>query len=161
LQRLLGYVSQIEGSGVIYASGMGRQGIIPGRHGGTINYFLGVKMKKLIAAICFMFALAPLAQAQDKAAPAAEKKAAPAVEKKGPPAAEKKGPPAAEKKGPPAAEKKGAAAGEKKAAAKAKKEPTEKQKAQRAKMKSCSADAKGKNLKGKERSQFMSGCLKG
>jgi psiF repeat len=94
-------------------------------------------MKKIIAAICFIFALAPLAQAQDKAAPAAEKKAA------------------------PAAEKKAAATGEKKAAKKAKKEPTEKQKAQRAKMKSCSADAKDKNLKGGDRKKFMSSCLKG
>ena len=90
-------------------------------------------MKKIIAAICFIFALAPLAQAQaqaqDTAAPAAEKKAA--------------------------------ATGEKKAAKKAKKEPTEKQKAQRAKMKSCSADAKDKNLKGGDRKKFMSSCLKG
>ena len=90
-------------------------------------------MKKIIAAICFIFALAPLAQAQaqaqDKAAPAAEKKAA--------------------------------ATGEKKAAKKTKKEPTEKQKAQRAKMKSCSADAKDKNLKGGDRKKFMSSCLKG
>ncbi len=42
-----------------------------------------------------------------------------------------------------------------------KKEPSEKQKAQRAKMKACNKDAKEKGLKGKDRKQFMSDCLKG
>jgi len=120
------------------------------------------EMKKLIGAFCFMFALSPLAMAQDKGK-ADEKKAAPAVTK----AEEKKAAPAvvpapaaasakaAEKKAAPAAEKKSASAGN------GKKEPSEKQLAQRAKMKSCSADAKGKSLKGDERKKFMSTCLKG
>jgi len=90
-------------------------------------------MKKLITAICFMFALSPLALAQDKAK-ADEKKAAPAA----------------------------ATADGKKAApaAKGKKEPTEKQMAQRAKLKSCSKDATDKKLKGDERKKFMSNCMK-
>src|SRR5262245_6387827 len=97
-------------------------------------------MKSLIAAICFMFALSPLALAQPKAD---EKKAAP-------PAAAK----ADEKKAaPPAAAK----ADEKKAA---KKEASEKQKAHREKMKTCSKDANDKKLKGDERKKFMSNCLK-
>ena len=119
-------------------------------------------MKKLIGAFCFMFALSPLAMAQDKGK-ADDKKATPAVTK----AEEKKAAPAPakaeEKKAAPMAEKKAAPAGEKKStsAGKAKKEPSEKQLAQRARMKSCSADAKGKSLKGDERKKFMSTCLKG
>jgi hypothetical protein len=35
------------------------------------------------------------------------------------------------------------------------------QQAQRDKMKSCNTQASSKNLKGKERQDFMSGCLKG
>ena len=96
-------------------------------------------MNKLIAAICFMFAMSPLAMAQDKGK-TDDKKAAPAAEKKAAPAAEKKTAPAP---------------------AKAKKEPSEKQKAQRDKMKSCSKSASDKKLKGDERSKFMSGCMKG
>jgi uncharacterized protein YdeI (BOF family) len=87
-------------------------------------------MKKLIAAICFMFALSPLALAQDKGK-SDEKKAAPAAEK---PAK------AAEKP--------------------AKKEPTEKQKAQQEKMKACSGEASQKKMKGDERKKFMSECMK-
>ena len=46
------------------------------------------------------------------------------------------------------------------AAEKAKKEPSPAQLAQQQKMKDCSAEAKQKGLKGDERKQFMSGCLK-
>jgi hypothetical protein len=88
-------------------------------------------MKKLIAAICFMFALSPLAYAQDKAK-ADDKKAAPAAEKA--------------TKAAPAAEK-------------AKKEPSEKQKAQQERMKACNDKATDK--KGDDRKKFMSSCLKG
>ena len=42
-----------------------------------------------------------------------------------------------------------------------KKEPSAKQKAQRQKMKDCSKNAKDKGLKGDERKQFMSNCMKG
>ena len=45
-------------------------------------------MKKLIAAVCFMFALSPLAYAADKAT-TDDKKAAPAAEKKEPTAKQK------------------------------------------------------------------------
>ncbi|MBE2259864.1 MAG: phosphate-starvation-inducible protein PsiF [Candidatus Accumulibacter sp.] len=45
-------------------------------------------------------------------------------------------------------------------AAETKKEPSAAQKAQQEKMKSCNAEAKVKDLKGDERKQFMSGCLK-
>lgn len=120
-------------------------------------------MKKLIGAFCFMFALSPLAMGQDKGKADDKKATTPAVTK----AEEKKAAPAPakaeEKKAAPTAEKKAAPAGEKKSASagNAKKEPSEKQLAQRAKMKSCSADAKGKNLKGDERKKFMSTCLKG
>jgi len=41
-----------------------------------------------------------------------------------------------------------------------KKEPSEKQKAQRQKMKDCNKSAKEKGLKGDERKQFMSDCMK-
>ena len=80
-------------------------------------------MIKMISALCFMFALSPLAYAQDKAK-TDDKKAAPAAEKKAAPAAEKKAAPAAEK---------------------AKKEPSEKQKAQQERMKSCNDKATDKN----------------
>ncbi|MCE9640662.1 MAG: PsiF family protein [Betaproteobacteria bacterium] len=68
-------------------------------------------MKKLISALCFMFALSPFAYAQDKAK-TDDKKAAPAAEKKAAPAAEKP-----------------------------KKEPTAKQKAQQERMKACNDKA--------------------
>jgi len=42
-----------------------------------------------------------------------------------------------------------------------KKEPTEKQLAQRAKMKSCNAEAKTQALKGDDRKAFMKTCLSG
>ena len=42
-----------------------------------------------------------------------------------------------------------------------KKEPTEKQKAQQARMKDCNKRASDKKMKGDERKQFMSACLKG
>lgn len=45
-------------------------------------------------------------------------------------------------------------------AAEGKKEPSEAQKAQQEKMKFCNAEAKEKALKGDERKQFMSNCLK-
>ena len=114
-------------------------------------------MKKLIAALCFMFAVSPLALAQDKAKDA-EKKAAPAK------AAETKAAPAKaeEKKGAPAkADEKKAAPAKAEKKAKAKKEPSEKQKAQQKKMKDCSKEAGDKKLKGDERKKFMSGCMKG
>ncbi|MEO7728582.1 MAG: PsiF family protein [Burkholderiales bacterium] len=88
-------------------------------------------MNKLIAAVCFMFALSPLAYAQDKAK-MDDKKAVPAAEKKAVPAAEKP-----------------------------KKEPTEKQKAQQERMKDCNAKAKAGDKKGDERKKYMSSCLKG
>ena len=103
-------------------------------------------MTKLIAALCFMFALSPLALAQDKgAAP----KAAPAAPAAAPAA------PAAAAPAAPAPEKKAAAA------SKAKKAPSEKQLAARAKMKSCTKDAGDQKLKGADRRKFMSNCLKG
>ncbi|MDO9454226.1 MAG: PsiF family protein [Stagnimonas sp.] len=43
----------------------------------------------------------------------------------------------------------------------AKKAPTEKQLAQRAKMKSCNAEAKTQSLKGDDRKAFMKTCLSG
>jgi len=89
-------------------------------------------MKKLIAALCFMFALSPLALAQDKARDA-EKKAATASEK----------------------------SAKSEAKSKAKKEPSEKQKAQQEKMKTCNKQAGEKKLKGDERKKFVSGCMKG
>ena len=88
-------------------------------------------MIKMISALCFMFALSPLAYAQDKAK-TDDKKAAPAAEKKAAPSAEK-----------------------------AKKEPTAKQKAQQERMKGCNAKAKADDKKGDERKKFMSSCLKG
>jgi psiF repeat len=135
-----------------------------------------LEMNKLITAFCFMFALSPLAVAQDKKAED-KKAAAPAVTK----AEEKKAAPAPapapaaapakaeEKKAAPAPVKgegkKAAAAGEKRekgaSAGKAKGEASEAQKAQRAKMTACNKEAKGKNLKGDERKKFMSTCLKG
>lgn len=90
-------------------------------------------MKKLITAVCFMFAVSPLALAQDKAKDA-EKKAAPAGEKS-------------------------AKSAEK--STKAKKEPSEKQKAQQEKMKTCNKEAGDKKLKGDERKKFVSTCMKG
>ena len=114
-------------------------------------------MKKLIAALCFMFAVSPLALAQDKAKDT-EKKAAPATAAPAK-AEEKKAAPATaeEKKAAPAK------ADEKKVAKKKapKKEPSEKQKAQREKMKGCSKEATDKKLKGDERKKFMSTCMKG
>lgn len=54
-----------------------------------------------------------------------------------------------------------AAATSKPGAVKAKKPATAKQLAQRQKMKSCSADAKTKGLKGADRKSYMKTCLKG
>ncbi len=110
------------------------------------------RMKKLIAALCFMFAVSPLAFAQEKAK-ADEKKAAPA--KAAPAKAEEK------KAAPAKAEEKKAAPAKAEKKAKAKKEPTEKQKAQQQKMKDCSKQASEKKLKGDERKKFMSTCMKG
>ena len=45
-------------------------------------------------------------------------------------------------------------------AADEKKEPSAAQKAQQERMSACNAQAKEKNLKGNERKQFMSECLK-
>ena len=121
-------------------------------------------MKKLIAAFCFMFALSPLALAQDKAK-ADDKKAVPAAEKskKEPTAKQKAQQERMKACNDKAVDKKG---GERKkfmssclkgedAGA------SDKQKAQQGKMKSCNKDAAGKKLKGDERKKFMSDCLKG
>jgi hypothetical protein len=107
-------------------------------------------MKKLVAAIGLVFALSPLAMAQSKSD---AKKAVPAV-----PAATT----ADSKKAVPAVPATTAVDSKKvaPAVAKAKKEPSEKQLAHRAKMKTCSNDASDKKLKGDERKQYMSTCLK-
>ena len=121
-------------------------------------------MKKLVAAFCFMFALSPLALAQDKsktdttkAAPAAEKvKKEPTAKQKAQQermqacndkATGKKGD---ERKKFMSSCLKGEDAG-----------ASDKQKAQQSKMKSCNKDAGDKKLKGDERKKFMSDCLKG
>jgi hypothetical protein len=117
-------------------------------------------MKKLIAAVCFMFALSPLAHAQDKdkkAAPVAEKMTKEPTEKQkaqqermkscNDKATDKKGD---ERKKFMSSCLKGEDAG-----------ASDKQKAQQNKMKSCNKDAGDKKLKGDERKKFMSECLKG
>ena len=121
-------------------------------------------MKKLIAAVCFVFALSPLALAQDKAK-ADAKPAAPAAEKMKKEPTEKQkaqqermkscNDKATEKKGDERKKfmsscLKGADAG-----------ASDKQKAQQTKMKSCNKDAGDKKMKGDERKKFMSECLKG
>lgn len=121
-------------------------------------------MKKLIAAFCFMFALSPLALAQDKAK-ADDKKAVPAAEKskKEPTAKQKAQQERMKACNDKAADKKGderkkvmrsCLKGEDAGA-------SNKQKAQQGKMKSCNKDAADKKLKGDERKKFMSDCLKG
>ena len=116
------------------------------------------KMKQLIAAVCFMLAATPFAAAQDKAKDA---------DKKAPMAAEKSMKAEAPKadKAKADAPKGEMAKGDDKKSAKgaektAKKEPSEKQKAQQDKMRSCSKEAKDKNMKGDERKGFMKDCMK-
>jgi hypothetical protein len=108
-------------------------------------------MKRLIAAVCFMLAAAPMALAQDKAKD---------TDKKAPMAAEKSTKSdAAKGKGD---EKKADACTEKSAKGdKGKKERSEKQKAQDAKMKDCNKEARDKKMKGDERKTFMSSCMGG
>jgi Ni/Co efflux regulator RcnB len=98
-------------------------------------------MKRLIAAMCFMLAAAPVALAQDKSKDA---------DKKAPMAAEKSA------KGDAAKGK-----GDEKKSDSGKKERSEKQKAQDAKMKDCNKEARDKKMKGDERSKFLSGCMGG
>lgn len=114
-------------------------------------------MKHWIAvAACLMVAISASALAQEKAK-ADEKKAAPAAT--APKADEKKAEPA--KTAPKADEKKADAAKTAPKADEKKKEPTAKQKAQQDKMKACSKEASDKKLKGDERKNFMSTCMKG
>jgi hypothetical protein len=121
-------------------------------------------MKKLISVICFMFALSPLAYAQDKAK-TDDKKAAPAAEKmkKEPTEKQKAQQERMKNCNDKATDKKGderkkfmssCLKGEDAGA-------SDKQKAQQSKMKSCNKDAGDKKLKGDERKKFMSECLKG
>src|SRR6185369_599857 len=115
-------------------------------------------MKRLIAAMCFMLAAAPIAFAQDKAKDM-DKKAPAATEKKAvekaPSTAVMKG--TGEEKKSPEKESmerpKGVSEG-----SQTPKEPSPKQKAQQDRMKDC-ADKAG-DTKGDERKKFMSSCLK-
>jgi Ni/Co efflux regulator RcnB len=111
-------------------------------------------MRKLLAALCFMFATAPFALAQNKATETPKK--APSEKQQAQQdrmkqcnakAGEKKG---EERKKYMSTCLKGEDAG-----------PSAKQKAQQDKMTACNKEASGKNLKGDERKQFMSSCLKG
>jgi hypothetical protein len=89
-------------------------------------------MRRVIAALCFALATAPVAMAQAPAGDAGKKPARAAAEKPARAAAEKP----------------------------LKREPTERQKAQQAKMNACSKEASAKKLKGDERKAFMSQCMK-
>ena len=119
-------------------------------------------MKKLIAMLCFMFALSPLALAQDKGDP---KKASVATEKAKKEPTEKQK--AQRERMSACADK----AGERKGDERKKfmssclkgEDPTAspKQKGQQTKMKTCNKEAGDKQLKGDERKKFMSECLKG
>jgi hypothetical protein len=104
-------------------------------------------MKRLIAAVCFMLAAAPMALAQDKAKD---------TEKKAPMAAEKSAKSDAAKG---KVDEKKSDMGTEKSAKGDKKEPSAKQKAQQDRMKDCSG--KAGERKGDERKTFMSSCLKG
>jgi hypothetical protein len=121
-------------------------------------------MKKLIAAVCFMFALSPLAYAQDKAK-TDDKKAAPAAEKvkKEPTEKQKAQQERMKNCNDKATDKKGDE--RKKYMSSCLKgedaDASPKQKAQQNKMKSCNKDAGDKKLKGDDRKKFMSECLKG
>ena len=121
-------------------------------------------MQKLISIICFVFALSPLAYAQDKAK-TDDKKATPAAEKvtKEPSPKQKAQQERMKNCNDKATDKKGderkkfmssCLKGEDAGA-------TDKQKAQQGKMKSCNKDAGDKKMKGDERKKFMSECLKG
>jgi hypothetical protein len=107
-------------------------------------------MKQIIAAVCFMLGAMPFAYAQDKAKDA-DKKAPVAAEK-----SMKSEAPKGDMSKAKGDEKKSAKGAEKTA----KKEPSEKQKAQQDKMRSCSKEAKDKNMKGDERKGFMKDCMK-
>jgi hypothetical protein len=121
-------------------------------------------MKKLIAALCFMFAVSPLALAQDIGT--SEPKKAPAAAEK-----PKKEPSEKQKAQQERMSACSAKAGERKGDERKKfmssclkgEDPTAspKQKGQQDKMKSCNKDAGEKKLKGDERKKFMSDCLKG
>ncbi|MDH3281064.1 MAG: PsiF family protein [Gammaproteobacteria bacterium] len=124
-------------------------------------------MKRLIAAMCLVFATSPLALAQEKAKDV-EKKAAPAAAKS---AKDKKEPTEKQKAQQARMKDCNAKATDKKGDERQKfmssclkgetVDATDKQKAQQAKMKSCNKQAGDKALKGDERKQFMSTCLKG
>jgi hypothetical protein len=126
-------------------------------------------MKKLITAVCFMFAVSPLALGQDKpkdggtkSAPTTEKSA-----KKEPTEKQK----AQQERMKACAEKAGDKKGEerkkfmsgclKSDAAAADAKAADKKTAQQDKMKACNKQAGDKKLKGDERKKFMSECLKG
>jgi hypothetical protein len=119
-------------------------------------------MKKLIAAVCFMFALSPLAYAADKAT-ADDKKAAPAAEKKEPTAKQKAQQERMKNCNDKATDKKGDERKKYMSSCLKGEDPdaSPKQKAQQDKMKSCNKDAGDKKLKGDDRKKFMSECLKG
>lgn len=111
-------------------------------------------MRKLVLAVCLMFALSPLALAQDK-------KEAP-----------KKAPTAAQKKQQERMKDCNEQAGAKKLEGDARKKfmssclrgdsaKSEKMTAQQERMRSCNKQASDKKMKGDERKKFMSECLKG
>lgn len=103
-------------------------------------------MKRLIAAMCFILATAPLALAQEKKEPsAAQKKQQERMKDCNAKAADRKGD---ERKNFMSACLKGETA----SAAQTK---------QQARMKDCNKQAGDKKLKGDERKSFMSACLKG
>lgn len=131
-------------------------------------------MKRMIAAVCFMLAVAPLSYAQDKAKDA-EKKAPVAAEKSAKPDAPKKEP--TEKQKAQQARMKDCAgkAGDRKgdernkfmssclkggdATADAKVAGADPKTAQQNRMKSCNKEAADKKMKGDERKSFMKECL--
>ena len=120
-------------------------------------------MKKLIAAVCFMFALSPLAYAADKAT-ADDKKAAPAAEKKEPTAKQKAqqermkncNDKATDKKGD---ERKKYMSSCLKGEDPSKAEQSPKKTAQQEKMAVCNKEAGEKSMKGDDRKKFMKECL--
>jgi hypothetical protein len=121
-------------------------------------------MKKLITAVCFMFALSPLAYAADKGT-TDDKKAAPAAEKakKEPTEKQKAQQERMKNCNDKATDKKGDERKKYMSSCLKGEDPdaSPKQKAQQDKMKTCNKDAGDKKLKGDERKKFMSECLKG
>ena len=121
-------------------------------------------MKKLIAVLGLVFAVSPIALAQDKGKSDSKKPPAAAENAQKEPTAKQK---AQRERMSACADK----AGERKGDERKKfmssclkgEDPTAspKQKDQQNKMKTCNKDAADKNLKGDERKKFMSECLKG